>query len=434
MKLLWLSHFVPFPPRGGNLQRSFNLIRQVSHSYEVHLLTLNLQGEPPQQLRAYEAELKHYCKSVEICELPFPWRGRRWWAEAMRSPLFSVPFSCRALFSKAILARWERLLNTHAGALLHFDSIDLALYADSAKNFRKVLNHHNCESALAYRQAGNEKNPIQRTYMQLQAAKLAGAERSLCGSFDVNTVVSEQDRQLLQEIQPNGHYHMVENGVDTCHFVPVNEESEAHSAIFTGWLGWGANISAMNFLVYKVWPQVREEFPHARLYLAGKNPPERVLRWPKEDSSITVVPNPEDMRPWLARAAVCVCPILEGGGTRLKILDALAMGKPVVSTTIGCEGLRVTPGENILVADTPRDFAAGLVQLFEKEELRRRMGAAGRALVEREYCWERIGQQLEEAYRCALEPASCHQRAGQYSVDGKAHTDEYDPTKAATRR
>src|ERR1700681_367562 len=138
-KLIWFSHFVPFPPRGGNLQRSFNLIRQASHSYEIHLIALNLQGELSQQLRGYEAELKQYCESVEICDRPCPWRGRRWWAEAMFSPVFSAPFSCRALFSPTILAHWKQLLNTHVGSLLHFDSIDLALYADSAKDFPKIL-------------------------------------------------------------------------------------------------------------------------------------------------------------------------------------------------------------------------------------------------------------------------------------------------------
>jgi glycosyltransferase involved in cell wall biosynthesis len=407
MKLIWFSHFVPFPPRGGNLQRSFNLIRQASHSYEIHLIALNLQGEPSPHLRGYEAELKQYCESVDFCELPFAWRGARWWAEALCSPAFNTPFSCRALFSRTTRARWKQLLDAYPDALLHFDSIDLALYVDPAKDFRKVLNHHNCESAMAYRRAKNEKNPIQKKYMQMQAAKLANAERSLCARFDVNTVVSEQDRELLHAIQPEGHYHVVENGVDTNHFVPVITEVEAHSVIFTGWLGWSPNVSAMNFLVQRVWPEVKEKFLDVRLYLAGKNPPAHVLQWMKEDSSITVIPNPEDMRPWLARAAVSVCPILEGGGTRLKILDALAMGKPMVSTTIGCEGLRLTHGENILVADTPRDFAAALVQLFENEELRRRLGAAGRALVAREYCWERIGQQLAETYRCALQPERC---------------------------
>jgi glycosyltransferase involved in cell wall biosynthesis len=403
MKLIWFSHFVPFPPRGGNLQRSFNLIRQASRSHEIHLLALNLQGERRVQTEEYAGALGQYCESVEICDLPFPWRGARWWFEAAASPAFSRPFSSRALFSKTILGRWELLLKTRPDALLHFDSIDLALYADSARNFRKVLNHHNCESAMANRQAANEKNLIQRMYMRQQAAKLAGDERRLCASFNVNIVVSDQDRKLLEAIQPDGRYYLVENGVDTEYFKPAAADPEAHSAIFTGLLRWGPNISAMEFLVRSVWPRVKERFHDARLYLAGKNPPARVLAWPKEDSSIAVIPNPEDMRSWLARASVSVCPILEGGGTRLKILDALAMGKPVVSTTIGCEGLRVTSGQDILLADEPLEFAAQIMQLFENADLRRRIGVAGRHLVEQRYSWMVIGRQLEKAYASALE-------------------------------
>jgi polysaccharide biosynthesis protein PslH len=402
MRLIWLSHFIPFPPRGGNLQRSFNLIRQASRSYEIHLLALNLHGEFSRQTEEYEEELKRYCKSVEICELPFPWRGSRWWFEAVRSPLFSRAFSCRALFSKANLERWQRLLNANPDALLHFDSIDLALYAEPAKNFHKVLNHHNCESAMAYRQAVNETNPIRRIYLQQQAAKLAAEERRLCAEFDVNTVVSDQDGELLRAIQPQATYQVVENGVDTEYFQPPNSEPEEHTAIFTGLLGWGPNVSAIEFMVHKVWPTVKSQIPDARLYLAGRNPPQHVRAFGEKDPSIAVIPDPEDMRPWLARASVSVCPILEGGGTRLKILDALAMGKPVVSTSIGCEGLRVTKGEHILVADTPEEFAAGIVQLFDNQKLRRRIGAAGRSLVEREYSWERIGAQLERAYRSAV--------------------------------
>ena len=318
--------------------------------------------------------------------------------------MFTPPFSCRALFSKLLLLRWTGLLNAHPEALLHFDSIDLALYTQSAQKFRKALNHHNCESAMTRRMANNEKNPVQREYMRLQANKIAETERSLCRAFDINIVVSEQDRKLLQAIQPAGRYHVVENGVDTSFFTPAETKPEPHTAIFTGLLGWGPNISAMNFLVREIWPRVTQKFPDARLYLAGKNPPAHVMEWPKQNPSISVVPNPEDMRPWLARAEVCVCPITEGGGTRLKILDAFAMGKPMVSTAIGCEGLRVKAGENIFVADTPGDFAGRVIDLFESEDLRRRMGAAGRELVEREYCWERVGQQLEHAYRSAMQP------------------------------
>ena len=149
MKLLWFSHFVPYPPRGGNLQRSFNLIRQMSNSYEISLVALNFQGERPQQLREYSSELKRYCESVEIWEMPHPWKGLRWWAELFWSPLFRAPFSCRALFSRENLLRWEKTLGEHSGALVRLDSIDLAMFAGAANGSRKVLNHHNCESQLA---------------------------------------------------------------------------------------------------------------------------------------------------------------------------------------------------------------------------------------------------------------------------------------------
>ena len=413
MKLVWFSHFVPFPPRGGNLQRTFNLIRQISNSHEISLVALNFLGEPRHQLQEYSSELKRYCESVEIWELPYPWRGGRWWAELLWSPVFRDPFSCRALCSRRLLARWEHKLARHAGALLHMDSIDLALFANATNGFRKLLNHHNCESQLAFRRAQREPNLFKKAYLQLEARKLAQQEGSICDSFEVNTVVSEHDLRLLRSSSPRAHFHIVENGVDTCYFTPTTVEEEPGSLIFTGSLDWEPNLSAIRFLIHEVWPHVKQKCPHARLYLAGKNPPASVSRWAKADSNIEVISNPDDMRPLLGRAAVYVCPVLEGGGTRLKILDAMAMAKPVVSTTIGCEGLRVKHGENILVADAPREFADKVAQLIEDDELRHQLGCAGRALVEREYSWERIAHELEQAYRCALHPEMCNKRRQQ---------------------
>jgi glycosyltransferase involved in cell wall biosynthesis len=383
----------------------------MSKSYEIILVALNFLAEPPQQLREHAKELRKYCASVEIWEMPHAWRGVRWWAELLWSPVFRDPFSCRALCSRPLLSQWEHKLALHAGSLLHVDSIDLALFARAANGFRKVLNHHNCESAMAYRWAQREPNPLKKAYLRVQARKLANLENSICANFDVNTVVSEQDLRLLRANHSKAHIHVVENGVDTGYFMPASKQEEPRSLIFSGSLDWQPNLSAIRFLIREVWPYIKTRYPGARLYLAGKNPPASLLRWAEHDSNIAVVANPDDMRPLLARAAVYVCPILEGGGTRLKILDAMAMARPVVSTTIGCEGLRVTHGENILIADAARDFADKVVQLLENKGLRNQLAQAGRALIEREYSWERIAHQLEQAYRCALEPESCDQRA-----------------------
>jgi polysaccharide biosynthesis protein PslH len=406
MRLVWLSHFVPYPPKGGNLQRSYNLIRQAAKSYEITLVALNFLSESSERLRSHAQELKKYCDRVEFWDLPFPWRGARWRAAALMSPFSSAPFSCRALYSAELQSRWERVLRDSTGALLHLDSIDLALFAWTPNGFRKVMNHHNCESALAFRRAQRESNPLAKRFLELQANKLRRMERSICANFDVNVVVSEQDAVLLRAVQPRASIAVVENGVDIGHFTPSPAQEQPNTLAFTGLLDWYPNVSGIRFFVRDVWPLLKSRCPDTRLYLAGRNPSKEVWAIAKTDPNIVVIPNPDDMRPILARAAVFVCPLLEGGGTRLKILDAMAMSKPVVSTTIGCEGLRVTDGDNILVADAPHDFAAKVIALLENDDLRKQAGRTARGLVEREYGWERIGGQLQQAYRCALGPAA----------------------------
>ena len=241
-----------------------------------------------------------------------------------------------------------------------------------------------------------------RFFLSLQARALERMERSVCATFDTNLVVSEQDAGLLQAIQPSAKFHVVENGVDTTYFKPSPPEEQRNTLVFTGMLDWYPNVSGIRFFVREVWPHIKTRFPDARLQLAGKNPASEVLACAKADSSIVVTPNPDDMRPVIARAGVVICPLLEGGGTRLKILDAMAMGKPVVSTTIGCEGLRVRQRENILIADGLSEFGEAVIQLLQDEK-RNQLGTEARKLVEREYCWDKIGEQLHQAYGLALQ-------------------------------
>ena len=349
------------------------------------------------------------------------WKGARWKAELIRSTASRVPFTCRPLYSKRLGHRWEEMLARHPDALIHIDAIDLALFAESTNGFRRVLNHHNCESQLLRRRAAQETNPLKENYLRLEARKLAGWERDLSGRFDVNIVVCEEDRQRLLAVNSNAHFHVVENGVDTDYFRPIDVPEEPDSLIFTGSLDWQPNVSAIHFFVREAWPIVRRGFPEAKLVIAGKFPAESILRLARQDSSIAVFPTPEDMRPLLARASVYVCPILEGGGTRLKILDAMAMGKPVVSTGVGCEGLLTMPGESILVADAPEELSECILGLLGNEDRRRQMGESARKLAEQVYDWEKIGDQLMQAYQCALVPGACHNVTGAGPVAAELH-------------
>lgn len=410
MRLLWLSHFIPYPPVGGARQRSYQLLRHVAASYEISLIAFNLLNEPADRLAGYQGELQKCCARVEFWTLPVKWKGTCWWTELAMSPLKMGPLACRSFWNDEISKRWEQALKEHPGALLHLDSPDLAFFAKAADGFRKVLNHHNCESAMAERRAQLEPNPIKRFYLRDQAIKLREVERVICDQFDVNTTVSAGDRDLLRIRNPRAHIHIVENGTDTTFFQPGGGPVESSSVIFAASLNWYPNVSAVRFFREEIWPLLKHECEDARFYLAGKSPPKWMTQWAAHERNVTLVLSPADMRPWLDRAAVYVCPIVDGGGTRLKILDAMAMGKPVVTTTVGCEGLHVNHGENIIVADSPREFASAIRELWEDTGLRERIAAAGRALVEREYCWRSISSHLKQAYDCALNPASCQER------------------------
>lgn len=401
MRLLWFSHFIPYPPRGGAHQRSYNLLRHASGSHETSFVGFNLHGYTPGQLSECETELRKHCSRVEFWQMPITWKSPRWRARLLLSPFDQVPYGCTCFWSPELGAKWTETLREHQGALVHFDSIDLALFTKLAAGFGKVLNHHNCESAMAERRAEVEPNPAKKLYLQSQARKLARLERTICPLFDINVAVSEADARLLESRSPEAQFQVVENGTDTDYFVPSPVPVEPNSLIFAGSLNWYPNISAVRFLIREVWPEVKLRRPGVRLYVVGMKPSGALARSLRQDSQITVVDSPPDIRPWVAKAAVFICPTTDGGGTKVKLLDAMAMGKAIVSTSIGCEGLDAKHGENILVADTPRDLAARAVEALEDAELRGRLGAEARALVERKYAWRVVNAHLEEAYRCA---------------------------------
>ncbi len=403
MNVLWFSHFVPYPPTGGVFQRSFNLIREVSRRHSVQLVAFNSLGAPKTLLDEYAAALKNYCERVEVWEMPILWRhGLRWWMGLTASPFSSVPYNCRCYWSKDLEGRWREILRGGYHSLLHFDSLDLALYSAAAEDLPKVLNHHNWESALILRRGQHDRNPLKKAYLLDQARKLAALECEVCPRFEVNVVCSEVDAQGLRNHNSRIRTHLVENGVDTEFFRPVEGTEEADTLIFSGMLNWEPNVEGIQYFVQVIWPLILRERPRARLYLAGRDPLPSISHLQSHNRGIVVVPNPDDMRPWTGRAMVFVCPLLTGGGTRLKILDALAMGKPVVSTSVGGEGLRVKNDEHLLVADNPKDFAAAVCRLLGDEGDRRRLGKAGRALVEKEYNWEVIGRCLDQAYQTAM--------------------------------
>jgi glycosyltransferase involved in cell wall biosynthesis len=283
---------------------------------------------------------------------------------------------------------------------VHADTLGLAPYVALVPNVGTVLNHHDIESALVQRRALSERSLMWRAFWRQEAAHLLSAERRWCPSFDVNMVVSNDEGHLLEPSCGRSKICVVPNGVDVTYFTP-RVDPGGNRLLFCGRLDQLANKGAITYFFKAIWPELSSRVKHLEIDVVGKNPPSWLAELSQRDSRVHVPGFVDDVRPYFHKATVFVCPITDGGGTRLKILDALAMGMPVVSTTFAASGLSLSHGKHLLLADTSADFMNAIVQLLTTEAMRRTLSIAGREIVTSTYSWEVIGASLSEAYVAA---------------------------------
>jgi glycosyltransferase involved in cell wall biosynthesis len=255
---------------------------------------------------------------------------------------------------------------------------------------------------MAARRASLEPNPIKRAVLHSQAARLTAVESSVISRVALNLAVSGEDRDRLRAINPEAKVTVIDNGTDTEFFRPREDLAEENTIVFASSLRWYPNLSGLEFFDREIWPEIKRRCPGVRFIVAGQAPPPHLVRWAKQDAAIDFVPNPEDIRPQIARGAVYVCPIVDGGGSRLKLLDAMAMGKAIVSTEVGAEGLHYVEGHEMLVAKTPSLFAEYVIQLLGDSGRRKLMSIAARERSMAEYSWPVIGARLAQSYAVAV--------------------------------
>lgn len=402
MKVLWLSHLIPYPPKGGVLQRSHHLLCEVARYHQVDLLAFNQTALlkplfPSVETGVAEATafLSRVCRKLHF--LPLPGEGQRYarhWL-ALRS-LVGSPYNIRWLQS----AQYRRILSQWVADtpydLVHVDTVSLIPYvSELARPSATVLDHHNIESSMLVRRAGNESSWPKKGYFLQEGLRLRGFERRYCPRFDLNITCSDLDSRELLRIAPASRVETVPNAVDTDYFVPgaASDDDEAR-LIFVGRLNWYPNAQAANFIAERLWPLLKAAWPQLGFDLVGANPPQAAKALAARDPAFQVHGFVDDMRPMMARASVYVCPITDGGGTKLKVLDAMAMGKALVAHPIACEGIDVTPEENVLFAETPEDFVRQTGRLLQDRGLRQRLGAGARRLVETRYGRVAVGKQL----------------------------------------
>jgi glycosyltransferase involved in cell wall biosynthesis len=263
-----------------------------------------------------------------------------------------------------------------------------------------VLNHHNIESQMMARRAQLERSWPLRLLLRLQARRLESLETRSAPRFRSHLTVSELDSERLRAHVPVARTAVIPNGVDLEFFglLPAERQVVPRSIVFAGGLTWYPNRTAVEWLLAEILPRLRARYPDASVTIIGRDPPAGLVEAAKRDPGLTFTGFVDDIRPHIARSAVYACPIFDGGGTRLKILDTLSQGIPLVATTMAVEGVGIEPGRHALLADDADGFAAAVGRLFDEPALGRRLALAGRELVERNFGWEAIGRRLRAVY------------------------------------
>jgi glycosyltransferase involved in cell wall biosynthesis len=406
MNILWLSHLLPYPPKNGASQRSYHLIRQAALKNKVDLVAFNQNSlvTGKENIAIAIAEFSKFCDDVHVIPIPCEEHQFGEYVLAAKS-LFSVdPYNINWLKSIQMHKLLQIKIAKKKYDIVWYDTISLVPYVRYSNSKKTVLNHHNIESDMMFRRALKERNPFLKSYFFQEGFKLRFSERKYCPQFSLNVTCSELDSHRMLQRYPDLKTSVIPNGVDVEFFKPSFSKSSNNSLIFAGDLSWYPNREAMLYFANKIWPLLKTRIPDIQMTVIGKNPPKALLKLSLTDKNFMVTGFVGDVRPFISQASVYVCPIMNGGGTKLKIIDALAMGKAIVAHPIACEGIDVTDGKDVLFATTPESFTSKICSLLDNVDKRDSMGHNGRMLAEQVYTYERIGQKLNNEFErlCSL--------------------------------
>ena len=401
MKLLLLTPQLPYPPRQGTTIRNFGLILHLAQNHTIDLVTFLAPGE---QLEA-DSPLHHLCHT--IVTLPQPQRTRR---ARLRDTLLSPqPDMALRLEDPAMHRTVRDLLAGGRYDILQIEGIELAQYACHAPpSTQVVFDDHNCEYLLQQRAALADLRTPGRwhaaAYSLVQWQKLRRYEAAACGSAAAVLAVSEPDRTALSRIAPQAALHVIPNAIDLLDYAAARHAPDANAPftlLFTGKMDYRPNIDAILWLGYEVLPHLLDHTPNFRCQIVGLNPHPR-LNDLRALPQIEITGGVPDVRPYLAAAHVYIIPMRVGGGTRFKALEAMACAKPIVSTPLGVEGIAVQPGQELLLGDTPQQFAEAVLRLMrdyaQGGALATGLGTAAEHFVAAHYTWDRILPNLEHVY------------------------------------
>lgn len=402
MKVLLVTQVLPYPPDSGPKVKTWNVLKYLAQCHDVTLVSF-VRGDQSAEM----SHLERYCQAVHTVPMK---RGtlRDAWHMA-RSFLLHQPFMMvrdnRAEMRRLI----DRLVAEEHFDVAHADQLNMCQYARRVPGAFKLFDAHNALWVLYRRLADTMPSGPKKWLLERDWHLLKAYEGQVCHEFDAVTAVTPEDKAALEEaIGGASDIQVIPITVDTDEVSRIVRRPDANHVVHVGTMYWPPNIDGVLWFAREVWPLIRARHPTTVFDVIGARPPQQVVSLSQDGNGINVTGYVDDLSPYLAQTGVFAVPLRAGGGMRVKILNALSQGLPIVSTTLGCEGIQVTHGRDILIADTPADFADAVLRVLEDSELAACLSDNGRRLAERVYDYRVACRPLDEIYQRTTMRTKCN--------------------------
>jgi glycosyltransferase involved in cell wall biosynthesis len=392
MKILFLTQLFPYPPICGGTILSWNVLRHLGAQHDVTLVCFVRKEPVKEQMDA----VKSLCKDIHTVFIKRSTAANI--KSAAESLISNVPFIVGRDYVPDMQSTVSRLLNSRQFDLIYIDHLQMAQYTANWDRCPKVLSEHNVEWKIIERIAEAERFSPKGLFAKIEWKKLRKWELDNCTKFDMVFTVSENDKRTLENANPKlSNVVHIPIGVDFNSFSKTELSPLAQNIVSIGTMSWPPNIDSIHYFVRDIYPAVKARTNGVKLVVTGSSPPESIRKLSEQDSTIEITGFVEDLTAIAASAAVFIVPLRSGSGMRVKIINAMAMGLPIVSTSIGCEGIDVCHDQHLLIADNSNDFADAIIRLMNDFGLRKRLAEAGRDFAMKNYSWDSIYARLDQA-------------------------------------
>jgi polysaccharide biosynthesis protein PslH len=406
MNILWLKTELLHPVDKGGKIRTYNMLKELKHEHRITYLTLD-EGASAGAIAAAD----EYCHEL----IRIPHTGRTKFSLAFYSDLLfnvpsALPYAIAKYKSSEMRNRIDERVSRGDIDVLICDFLTPAVNLDFRFDCPTVLFQHNVEAMIWKRHYQVQKNAVTKVYLYGQWLKMRAFEERLCRKFDAVIAVSAEDRDQMRADYSLDAVFDVPTGVDTTFFKPTGSpERDPMNLVFTGSMDWLPNDDAIRYFTDDILPIIRRQVPNVSLNVVGRNPSPYLTELATKDPGIDVTGRVDDVRPYMEKATAYIVPLRIGGGTRLKIYEAMAMEKPIVSTTVGAEGLPLQNGAELLLADNAQAFAEAIVKILKEPELAGRLATCAAHTVRERFGWQRVAADFSQICENTLE--RCHTRA-----------------------